>query len=344
MITGSAFFKALLDNEIYMGIKEDEIIINDLYDLPIDREYVRETLCWLYDENIDMMAHYKTLIYGHNVRNLFELSRYYVLFDFFQIDNLINNCIMEISGILTTNAFNVAIPAKIKKSRKLKDPYDLIFSHGRNIYDFGTATDHIIWCNYKTNLRDFLKAIYSGFSYIKKYAPKYFDMCIDKYISDKSNDVELIKCGVYKSDPVEIIEHIIDSITKNSVLQFKLDRKISKLYFVNNSEYYIEFTCFAEYIMKLHNYMYREKFDRMLYWIIEDENKILPLEVIDYLMNIFPNNGNLVRLLDTRDWQCDGSPNWELISEFEQVCKNHNRIDFFKKKLDAYMNMYHYIG
>jgi len=333
VITTSLFFKALLDNEQYMGIKSDEIIINDIHDLPINSDYVYEILGWLYHKDTQKMSKFMEFSGVSTTDSLIDMLQYYTLIDFFQIDGLAEICKTYMLHMM------VAIhPLPTNKIKHTGEYYNCDGSGDMYCCDRGEYSidncDEDLWKYNKKDFKLIAKIIYDQLAFIKKYVPIYFDRYID-YKKDKNI---ISDCGLFTRVPVDIAEHIINSIQHNNVLKFGYDKKKKLIYLTDNTGHYINGVLFIGYIYKIYRTLYRGVKDK-IDWVTYSEKNALSIEIVDKLMGIFPDSDYPIMLLDTSEWQTNGTLNWNNISRFEKLCISHNKLECFKNKLNAYTNL-----
>lgn len=339
IIIKSLFFKTLFDNEQHMGIKNDEIIINDIYDLPINSDYVYEVLCWLYDDDLNVMKQFVVPMDCTTTDILIKLLQYYTLSDFFQIDDLKKICIDALSKTIEKKVHRV--PYRIEINRQRCGPY----KHNGQIFHFGFSGEQL-WNDQKEEYERFFEIIYSKFSYIKKHASKHFDHYIEKYFGPEGNDIiQYIEYGCNKHDykPRDITKHIINSIQQNNILKFKYDDEKEKIFVMDDeSGYHMNGRNFLDFLLKVYDLLYGSVADSSLWWISSDKNNNIPIELVNILMDIFPYSDSPARLLDTENWQCENRLNWIPILNFENICIHHNKQNSFKNKMKAYMEINYY--
>jgi len=325
VITKSIFFKTLLDNEQFMGIKDDEIIIKDIYGVPINSDYVSETLNWMYFRNITKMSLFTMLTGCAVTENLIELLQYYTLSDFFQIDGLKEICKKEMSKMMPK--IYPLLPKKISNKNNC-------YAHdGWNYYI--SCCNLGEWTSCEKDFKKILEIIYGGLAFFKKYTAVYFDQCIE-------NNAKFVWSPAMKRhniniDMNDIDKYILDSIRKNNgpIVHYDI---IKKKLLLDDTNYCVDGNVYIWNIFQIYEQMYGS-FHHNMYWIMNDGKNCLPIELVEVLMDIFPDNKYPVMLLDTSDWRNEKTLNWNNISLLENLCTHRNKLGFFKDKLGAYMEM-----
>ena len=329
IIAKSLFFKTLLDNEQFMGIKDDEIIIGDVYNVPINSDYVDEVLGLMYDNDVLKIDQSADVIRYATADKLIKSLNYYILFDFFQIDNLKEIC-MDLMSKMMPNIYP-KLPNRIEHVFKIPNfPEPGSYKcNGRQFYV--DPLDEITWKSCRKDFEDLAKIIYDGIMFYKKYAGIYFDTTIKRLIDDEG---DLVK------------KHIINRIKECefpeiNIFMFKYNDTEKKIYMVDEFDFHIRGGDFIDFILGIyHNLHNGTQFK--LYWIMDDRKNSLPIEIVGFLMDIFPNNRCPAMLLDTSDWKIGKSLNWPRISQFENICIRNNNLLFFEQKLRAYLKLYHF--
>ena len=328
----SGFFKALFENEQYMGIKDDEIKIYDVYDkMEIGDEVIENTLYWLYDNCDGLKIIIESIKKDADPRNnIIEMLKYCTVSDFFLIDNLKMKCADQLKIIVSE--IYPSLPNKWVSDRW----WNLQYIKNQIIYRDRITSSNIEYCN------DELGEICNRIYYIKKYGPKYFHNIINKYVKDNDILIRLLS----KDDSFgEILKrHICDEnkFCFKIVDGDKLCMAVDELYLCDGRKEFYDFIC------GLHEQLYNlfptkpymnPYVTSSLYWIMDNEDTKLPIEYIGLLMDALPNDDNPIRLLSTKNWQDNNGLNWNNIFEFRNLCIEHGRSDCFKAKLRSYLEI-----
>ena len=324
-IIKSLFFKALLDNEQYMGIKNDEIMICDYCDTIIDSDYVYDVLNWLYGNGTHTMEGCGKLSNPATINDLVTMLQYYILSNFFQMDTLRKIFSGKLLDIIKTLCGTIPQKINITNDRYANPKYIMI-----NYADYEYSmekNDAVLWNNngYRNDFRRFLKVLSENFSYIKKRSPKYFARCINEYRNKHESQINVIK-------------YISNYILHNDEIKFVYDRSANVLELTNVFSCNIDRCTIIKILVDLHGYVFTNDIAKSLYWFSSRENSI-PQELAAILMDMFPDSDYPIRLMDTEDWQADGTLNWPAISSSENMCINYGNSTYFKNKMDAYMKL-----
>lgn len=330
VITKSLFFKTLLDNEQYMGIKDDEIIINDIYNnVLIDSSCIYEVLNYLYNDDINMMAQLSRFITGETIYDLINLLQYYTISDFFQIDDLKEILHKELVKILLRMRPHVPKEIVEVKTQSFGEYVsDGTYTYGAEILDPFDME--------KENIEKIIGIFNENFSYFKKHAPNYFHKNMKKYVSIFYYP-DLVRDRSYS----EIYKSVLDSLLKCDMSIFRLTTTKIK-----NKEYYCivddvgiitYIGAFITCIYNIYKRVYNDIHDS-LYWNFIDEEKNLPIELVEIIMSILEKDESCVILLDTKNWLKDGLLNWPAIHEFEKICNYNGQQEQFKKKIKAFLD------
>lgn len=332
IIKKSLFFKALLDNEQHMGIKNDEIIINNIYnDLPIDHQYVYGVLNYLYNGDVNAMEKLSALNEGASVYHLVGILQFYIISDFFQIDDLKENMRDNLTKML--EKMLPRIPQKIKEQMYVSLTETVPngkYVHGEELLDPYNKD--------KENITHIIKVFYEKFSYFKRHAPNYFSKYVNRNVRwygyknfTPNHSFEDANQSVIDSllccDPSKF--WITTVVTENKKEYDCIADNIGAVTYVNT------FITDIYYIYKHLEKNLRES----LHWNLSDEEKNIPIELAEIIMSIVDKKDNCIILLDTKDWMKDGLLNWQVISEFEKVCNYYGQQEQFKKKLKTFMDI-----
>lgn len=322
----SLFFKALLDNQIHMGIKEDEIEIRDMIDSTlINCDYIHDILIWLYDNNLNTMKMTNCNMDDYIVK----IFQYITISDFFQIDELKVALLSDLPDIMSVNNNEKRY---IEEHDMLqKENFALILSkYNCENFDICPMENNLMRYSYRDHYIKLSNHILDEFEYIQNYVYDKNSRGSWKKISDSP-----------PSNFLDIINKIYTQSKHNNPLK-KLLINGKMMCFDTVTMSYVPNHCFVEYILEIYHKIYFDYSDTQSYWMPHNVNIGLPLCMVDILLRIAPGNDNSVRVLDTSDWIIDNNINWYSILQFEKICMEHERPDIFRKKLKAFMDInYH---
>ncbi len=301
-ITDSMFFKTLIDNINVMSTSE-EIYITDTNGIMMDIHYVDNIIKWMYDEKIEFLENLNNL---RSSTTLIELTKYYCVVDFLQIDILKEYIKKNINEQIDENNFE-EFPYSITKN---------------------AHTEDYLWHNKQRqcildgcfNYADIMNCIYHILVH------KNCIHILKSYIPENNEQRKMNICNRYIQF---IIKNKITVFTSNPCRDLK-----------EKNESYDDYKIF---IVSCMYDVYRKTVDACINGVaqsnmslqIYDIKLMLDMDVVDDIQKF-----NLVRLLDNNDWiNEDNMIMWEKLIDINKVCIEHNIEKLFLNKVQAYLRL-----
>lgn len=348
VVTKCLFFKVLFENEIYMGIKNDEIVISNMNGEPIKNTNVFRILNWLYDTNINKNKQFAFSTDDLSVKNIANIIEYYTLSDFFQIDSIKKKCADTLKNIIDKkyNDFKKInrkgfiekkcishMDSRNKKCTKCaKDNY-ILYEYG-NMQFMISDNDENIDILAVNNL---LTIFNEQFMRLKNIIPKYFNKCIEE-IDDREDFVMIVSSG---NKICDIKKHVLEAIhVYCNILGFRYYGGILQSIdpIIKNN---VKCCDFVDYIYNVYRFMFTDDIYKSLCWM-QCREKCIPLDIFENLMHIIGNKNKLISLLDTYTWPKDTDINKAYVMHLKKICTEHSELDLFSEKMKAYSNINRY--
>lgn len=338
--SGSLFFKALLDNEKYIGLKNDEITINYINETAIRSECVKEILAWLYHNNINMMENFINITRDAEYESVDEIVQYSVLIDFFQIDGL--------KKIYSNRFFNnrkadrCAYATKIKEYAKSLCKSMPQKDKRRYGWEFNICGRfHCMSENFKEKeVNELLDDICKGLAYIKCFQPKYFNKCVQNIKHGKCVKMSCCTEDSGNTDKIEL--HILKNLCDLdppygggfryvSPIRFNNEKKLCCRIFSCESDLCAvkQFDSVPKYMYDILKYMLSETFINSVKYIPR-KNMCISAKYFEILMNTVDDKCSLIELLD-----CDDLLDNKNFQMLKQVCHFYGLEDELSNKINA---------
>jgi len=326
----SAFFKALISNEQYMGLKDDEIIIEDIDGDVINGDYVAEILGWIYHGNINMADKLLESARGTIYDNIKKIVQFGTLIDFFQIDELnkIYFSVVFNKGKIDEDFSIKYIKLCSKKSSASCEPK-------KNQYQYVIDGHHY---NFDTNSFDkeetnkLLDDIYKVLAHIKYIAPKYFKKYINyieqynfstTYPEIKNDDnINIFKQYIINSflhiqRPSNIFFQYFGPLKIENEEELKCNSNLIKLDAIGKHDVIVKF------LYDILKNMLSETFVNSLDFVYDKKCKI-PAKYFVFLMDITDHRELLIKLLDIDNFYSNGVLDNDVIQDLEMYCTSYN--------------------
>lgn len=301
-ITDSMFFKTLIDNINVMSTSE-EIYITDTNGIMMDTHYVDNIVKWMYDENIEFLENLNNFRLS---TALIELTKYYCVVDFLQIDILkkyIKKKINELFNEIKFEEFPFSIIGAIKK--------DYYFWHTKQrqcildgCFNYADIMNYIYHILVHKNCIHILRS----------------------YIPENNEQRKMNICNRYIQF---IIKNKITVFTSNPCRDLK-----------EKNESYDDY---KRFIVSCMFDVYRKTVDAYINGVaqsgvslqIYDIKLMLDMDVVDDIRKF-----DLIRLLDNNDWiNEDNMIMWEKLIDIYKICIEYHIEKLFLNKVQAYLRL-----